>query len=315
MPCYHPLPAWRGDVQKSGKREILFKRPRVENAGLFQLKVPCGRCVGCRLERSRQWALRCMHEASMHEENIFVTLTYSEESLPKDHGLDKNHFPEFMKKLRQHLWREAKKNKTAVKKVRYYHCGEYGEKFGRPHYHAILFGINFNDRLLYKTTRRGDKLYTSETLDKLWSHGACWIGAVTFESAAYVARYVMKKVSGKTADIHYLDWQTGVIRESEYVTMSRRPGIGKKWYDKFVTDIYPRDYAILRGMKVRPPKFYDGLYELENPAEFARLKKARVAKAIAVDPSGYGENGGLRLAVKEEVKIAQMRSLSRGLEE
>lgn len=321
MECYYPLHVWRGDVLESGKREILFKRPRVEGAGIVPTTLPCGRCIGCRLERSRQWAMRCLHEAAMHEENCFITLTYSDECMPKDGGLVKTEFPSFMKRLRQHLVRSGRD--LNVNPIKYFHCGEYGEKLGRPHYHAILFGYDFADKLYFKKNRQGDRLYTSERLSALWSMGHALLGAVTFESAAYVARYVVEKidVSEKSDEKtkqrwfdRYVDVETGTIRQEEFVTMSRRPGIGKKWYDKYMSDIYPRDYAILRGMKVRPPKYYDGLYELTNPAEFACMKRDRAKKAFAVDPTGFGENGESRLRVKEEFKRAQLRSLSRNLE-
>lgn len=319
MQCYSPLLAWRGDVLKSGKREMLFRRPKIECASLYQLKVPCGKCFGCRLEHSRQWAMRCLHEASLYATNSFVTLTYSDEHLPKGGGLVLKDFQLFMKRLR----------KVAGPGVRFFHCGEYGEKFGRPHYHAILFNYDFPDKVFVRKTDRGDSLWSSSLLGSLWTQGMSIIGNVTFESAAYVARYVMKKISisEKSSDKARAEWQrkyvdedTGEIRDPEYITMSRGSavlgtgGIGKAWYNKYKSDIYPQDYAILRGMKVRPPKFYDGLYEISNPMDFFMLKAKRVRQACKLDPTGFGESGDRRLRVKEEVKKAQLRSLSRNLE-
>lgn len=200
-------------------------------------------------------------------------------------------------------------------KLRFFHCGEYGDKYQRPHYHAILFNYDFTDKQTYSRTERGDQIYTSKTLTSLWQNGNAWIGAVTFESAAYVARYCLKKITGKSASEHYANKSTGELRQPEYVTMSRRPGIGKGWYEKWNSDIYPRDYAIIRGMKVRPPKYYDGLYEMSSPLDFNCMKKQRVINALKIDPTGYGETGDARLRVKEEVKHAQLRTLSRNLEE
>lgn len=304
MPCYSPIDAWRGDFLKSGKREILFKRPVIQSASVFQLRLPCGQCIGCRLERSRQWAMRCMNEASLYFDNCFITLTYDDGHLPGSGSLVLRDFQLFVKRLR----------KLVGSGVRYFHCGEYGERFGRPHYHALFFNWDFKDKYIFKVTERGDKLWRSPTLEKLWPAGQSMIGSVSFESAAYVARYCMKKITGKDSDEHYVNKDTGEMRVKEYVTMSRRPGIGREFFNKFALDIYPRDYAILRGMKVRPPKFYDKLYEIVNPMEFFRLKNLRKARICKLDPTGLGETSDRRLRVKEYVKRAQIRSLSRNLE-
>lgn len=249
--------------------------------------------------------MRCVHEATLYEENAFITLTYDEEHLPKNGTLVLRDYQLFMKRLRKLF---------QPQKIRFFHCGEYGDKYKRPHYHAILFNVNFADRQVFRKTVQGNVLYTSETLKGLWPLGHSMIGSVTFESAAYVARYVMKKVTGKNADLNYVNMETGEIRLPEYTTMSRRPGIGRGYFDKYSSDIYPRDYAIMRGMKCRPPKFYDGLFEIQSPTDYSCIKKQRVANAIKIDPSGFGETGGIRLAVKEEVKLAEIRSLSRNLE-
>lgn len=319
MQCYFPYLAWRGDVLPSGKREILFKRPVVESASLYQLKLPCGQCIGCRLERSRQWAMRCMHEASLYASNSFITLTYNDDNLPKDGGLVLSDFQKFMKRLR----------KISGPGVRFFHCGEYGEKYGRAHYHSIIFNYDFPDKVYFKKTDRGDILYRSPLLESLWTVGNSMIGSVTFESAAYVARYCVEKItiSDKSDDKARRAWEkkyvvmsTGVIRKAEYVTMSRgckalgTGGIGKEYFNKFKLDMYPQDYAIMRGMKVRPPKFYDGLYEITNPIDFFMLKAKRVRNACKIDPTGFGETGDRRLRVKEIVKRAQVSSLSRNLE-
>lgn len=248
----------------------------------------------------------------MHEENCFLTLTYDPEHLPENNTLVKAHFQKFMKRFRKYIY---------PKKIRFFHCGEYGSKTQRPHYHAIIFGYDFPDKEVYRKTELGHTLWTSKTLDSIWTLGHAWIGTVTFESAAYVARYVIEKinVSEKSPariramwEGKYVNKVTGEIRQQEYTTMSRRPGIGKDWYDKFMYDIYPKDYAIMRGVKVRPPKYYDGLYELTDPDDFRRLKNSRLKNVRKIDPN---EGSPRRLAVKEECKMAQMRHLSRNLEE
>lgn len=195
MPCYHPIDAWRPDSY-SGDKKLIFKYDVQRCGGRLtpDIKVPCGRCVGCRLERSRQWAMRCMHEAKMHKQNCFITLTYNEENRPYNDDLNYQDFQLFMKRLRERF------QGTTIK---FYMCGEYGPKLGRPHFHACLFGIDFPDRKLWKVTDSKSKLYRSEILEKLWTKGFSSVGDVNFESAAYVARYIMKKVTGEAAELHY----------------------------------------------------------------------------------------------------------------
>lgn len=263
------------------------------------VNLPCGRCIGCRLERSRQWALRCVHEASMYERNCFITLTFNNENLDPGGSLVKRDFQLFMKKLR----------KRFGSGVRYFHCGEYGEKNKRPHHHACLFNFDFDDRELW-SVRDGVRLFTSKTLDDIWGKGFCTIGDVTFESAAYVARYVTKKITGPTADSHYLNSRTGEIRQSEYVTMSRRPGIGRPWLDKYMGDVYPLDRVVLRGMEMRPPKYYDGVFELANPSDFDDLKENRKRRMMAIANDGTY----MRLRVRERHQYIRFEKLKRGYE-
>lgn len=276
--------------------------------------VACGRCVGCRLEKSRQWAIRCVHEASLHEENCFITLTYNDSHLPPSGGLNKKHFQDFMKRYRK---------KFPSRRIRYFHCGEYGEENGRPHYHAIIFNHDFFDKRMY-SVRDGVTLWTSDTLTELWGKGFCTIGAVTFESAAYVARYVMKKVTGDRAVARYgvIDPDTGELKldkdgepvmiQPEYVTMSRgrdgTKGIGYEWYRKFKDDVYPEDEIIIRGRKMKPPRYYDGLYE-EDEKAYRKLKSERMRKSKKDAANQTAE----RLAVRETVKKAQLKSLKRSV--
>ena len=209
MPCYHPL-----DAARTAAGIIIFHR---NHSNIVEvLKLPCGQCVGCRLERSRQWAIRCVHEASLYDDNCFITLTYRDADLPADMSLNLKHFQKFMKRLR----------KRFGSGIRFYHCGEYGTLLGRPHYHACIFNFDFPDKKLF-TIRDGINLYTSQALDELWPYGFSTIGSVTFESAAYTARYIMKKINGDAAKDHYeyVNPSTGEIslRKPEYTTMSRLP--------------------------------------------------------------------------------------------
>ena len=306
MPCYAPLQAFRSDeFHASGKRVIKFSTPQ---AKLFQaggdalsdreyfFNLPCGRCVGCRLERSRQWALRCVHEASLYDKNCFITLTYAPEHLPSDNSLHVEHFQLFMKRLR----------KAFGDGIRFFHCGEYGEKHKRPHYHACIFNFDFDDRLLF-SQRGGVRLYTSKALSRLWPFGFCTVGDVTFESAAYVARYIMKKVTGDDAPEHYAG------RKPEYVTMSRRPGIGARWFEKYSKDVYPSDECPALGDRgvCKPPRFYDSLYEIDNPLEMEFIREKRMLSSLDnFDDSSYD-----RLKVKEKCKLTQISRLARTVDQ
>jgi len=293
MTCYHPIKAWRSKtIGSSGKRSIVFNI----NQGFSDLaiQVPCGQCIGCRLEKSRQWAIRCSHEASLYNNNSFITLTYNDANLPPDGSLNLRHFQLFMKKLR----------KKYGNNIRYFHCGEYGEKLQRPHYHACLFNHDFNDKIIYKYSNKLP-LYNSKELDDLWGLGFAVIGEVTFQSAAYVARYQLKKINGPDAEKHYAG------RKPEYVTMSRRPGIGQGWLDRWTSDVYPSDQVVINGRPMRPPKYYDRQYELTDPKTFRNIRGARVVRA----KTHADDNTPERLSDREKVQQAQAKQLPRNIED
>ncbi len=305
MACYHPITAWRSkQLNPTGKRSLVFQiKDAIDDDPVV---IPCGQCVGCRLERSRQWAIRCVHEASLYDSNCFITLTYNDDCLPSDRSLDVREFQLFMKRLR----------KKYGSKIRFFHCGEYGEQYGRPHYHACLFNFDFPDKELWKTTKTGDRLYTSESLQALWPFGYSTIGDVTFESAAYVARYIMKKVTGEKADDHYVsvDKSTGEVlgkRKPEYTTMSRRPGLGKAWLERFNADVYPGDFVVLNGKKMRPPKYYDAQLQASDPYLFEQLKDNRELLSYEHIDNCTPD----RLLVRETVQLARLKNLPRELHE
>jgi len=307
MVCYHPQKAYKSKtLNASGKRGITFNR----NEAYTELTVviPCGSCHGCRLEKARNWAVRCTHEAQMHEDNSFLTLTYSDEHLPRSRSIDPRATQLFMKKLRHHL---------APKKIRFFLCGEYGGKTGRPHYHILLFGHQFDDLVLYaESPKTKDRIYTSETLDELWQLGECKVGKVSFQSAGYVARYQMKKIGGKKAAKHYeyVD-ELGEVhqRQPEFSRQSNRPGIGKPWLDKFHNDIFPRDFVIHLGKKgaskMAVPKYYDKIMEREHPKAFRRVQHLR-KKSFRKNADN---NTPDRLAVREEIKLRKTDQLKRNI--
>lgn len=302
MSCNFPLHAYKAKSNQTDKIKITFSRPSSWRGE--PLNLPCGQCTQCRLEKSRQWAVRCMHEASLWEKNSFVTLTYNDENIPSNKSLQLDHFQRFIKRLRR----------SVDDRIRYYHCGEYGELNERPHYHALLFNYRPGDLKLF-SERDGRRLYTSDSLSKLWPLGFSTIGEVEFESAAYVARYIMKKVTGDRASSHYAG------RKPEYTTMSRRPGIGKGWYEKFKADVYPSDRVIVRGVVTRPPRFYDGLLGSEDRStlEFLKIKRENQAQKYTTDTLSDGrvirvsEFSAPRLLAKNECVEAKIKMLTRSL--
>lgn len=310
MPCFRPLTGYRAIEanQKTGKYPIVFDYKK----GYIDMKVnlPCGQCIGCRLERSRQWATRCVHEAQLYKDNCFITLTYNDKNLPENGSLQKGDFVKFMKRLRKKCAKGFNYTQNGEVKhfqqpdgIRFYQCGEYGENLGRPHYHACIFNFDFPDKYVW-TVKEGIQYYRSPILENLWDYGYSSIGAVSFESAAYVARYILKKITGEKSKDHYQD------KTPEYTTMSRRPGLGKDWYKKYgETDVIPTDSIIIRGKKCKVPKFYDHIYELTNPDEYGKLKTRR-AREARKNP----DNEPRRLMTREVIKNAQLKYLGRNLE-
>jgi len=259
MPCYHPWRIPHGDGQA----------------------LSCGQCRGCRAAWSREWAMRCMHEASLHDANTFLTLTYDDAHLPKNASLDREAFPVFIRALRKQ-----------GHKVRYFYVGEYGTINNRPHYHALLFGYRPDDQALL-AVRGAHHVFTSAHVSKLWQQGLHEFGEVTAASALYCAGYMKRKMTGSWAKAKY------GIREPEFGQMSRNPGIGAKWIDKFRCEVYPADGVVVRGQIVKPPRYYDLRSERWAPldVECARLKRFARRQRENETPE--------RLAVMETCAIAR----------
>lgn len=250
----------------------------------------------------------------MHKHNCTITLTYNNEHLPKDLSLQYNHFQSFMRKLRKQYKKCG--SATNLKKnfqIRFYMGGEYGEQYGRPHFHAALFGIDFPDKLYHKKSPTGLKLYTSATLDKAWGKGFAAIGNLTFESAAYIARYIMKKRTGDGNKTHYeiIDLETGEIqlRKKEFNQMSRKPGIGAGWLEKYENDAYPEGKVVVRNHKQNPPRYYDKKWAEKEPDKWEDLQYQRYKEGL----QNITDRTPDRLKVQEIVQNARQRSLKRTL--
>jgi len=223
--------------------------------------------------------------------------------LPYDYSLNYRHFQLFMKRLRA---------KYPKQRIRFFMCGEYGETTSRPHYHAILFNHNFTDRKPLKPLDASCKLSASRELEALWFYGNSSIGELTFDSAAYVARYVLKKVTGDTAAKHYqVCDEYGELhdRQPEFMHCSLKPGIGQPWLDRWRTDVYPHDYVIVNGKKVKPPKYYDRKMTQFDAGEFSEILAAREFAA-------YGRRDDCtpdRLAVREAVAEGRTKMFRRDI--
>lgn len=339
MPCYHP---WAPTA-------ALGLRP-----GLL---LPCGQCIGCRLQRSADWATRCIHEAKSHRYNCWLTLTYNDENLPSryDTGLihpvtrrkiysgtlHKLHVQKFLRQLRKTLCRERwLSNRLAWEfdtetpehsehigpsarllhlrpSLRYYYAGEYGEKYNRPHYHLCLFGIDFTDKKLDKQTPQNFNLYTSKTIEHLWPHGQHRLGELTWETAAYTARYVMKKITGEKQKKHYekICAETGEIitLAPEFNDMSRAIGIGRRYFEKHHADLYKREtaQAIINGRPTKIPRYYDKLHNAKHPDHMATLKRIRRKEAN----KKRKDQTPARLKAAETVLTRRIQSLRKTLEE
>lgn len=297
--CYHPIQAF----QAADGGPVAFTENKHHSR---TLQLPCGQCVGCRLERSRQWAVRCMHESKLHPVNSFVTLTYETSHVPPFGSLHYPHVQAFLKRLRY-----AHGDKGPI---RYFVVGEYGGLNLRPHYHALLFGVGFPDQKQF-SKRNGITLYSSQTLDRIWSHGFTTIGEVTFESAAYCARYCLKKVTGHNSAEHYrtVDSTTGEVgqRTPEFCHMSlKNGGIGFGFMQKFQRDIYPDGMVVQRGGRYgKTPRYYDKKFKDLEPDQAESLAMERELRAY----ERRMDNTEARLAVKETVAGARLKFKKREL--
>lgn len=300
MPCYSPIAARRGD---GGGVILLGNVHGHDRPGNFpgRFRLRCGRCIGCRLLYSQMWAIRCVHEASLYDQNCVVTLTYDDKHLPEDGSLAYVDFQLFMKRLRQYRRRFFLKQRFKVKfasqlsgserrklvqlsQVRFFCGGEYGDLNLRPHFHAALFNYDFPDKIVCESHGGKPSLWFSQIATDLWGKGAVRVGVMDFDSAAYIARYFLKKVHGDLAHDHY---RVGTEEEllPEFATMSRRPGIGMPWIEKYWPETQRDLSCWSRGRRVHMPRSYVQFLETVADTTNAKLELDRRMKKLDSRPA------------------------------
>lgn len=225
MKCISPIRV------KSAGRFTVFN----DNGNKFvseQLIVPCGQCIACRLNYGKYWSIRMMEELKHHDKACFATLTYDDEHLNnvvEDYGS-----PVLVKSDLQNFWKRLRKER----KVRYFCCGEYGDRFGRPHYHAIIYGVSPDE---------------VDLVAKHWQQGHIKLGTVTPDSCSYVAKYMTKKLRG-----HALAEQLEKDPDykPEFVLMSRRPGIGAELSPDMQRFLHESGFVYRKGKKSSLPRYW-----------------------------------------------------------
>lgn len=312
MSCYHPLKGFVVGITDTGKRKIFptsYDADHVECLGpngdspvaVYEhhfsdnsysvhrnyIELPCGRCIGCRLKYSRDWADRCIMEMPYHESSFFVTLTYDNEHIPVNPYFESMDDMEdgvclesptlrpidvslFIKKLRRHLDYHCPDHAP----ISYFACGEYGDLTHRPHYHLIIFGLQLQDLEFYKKSKLGFNYYNSHLLTSLWQKGHVVVADCNWQTCAYVARYILKKQTGPKSEIYKL-----YNYEPEFCRMSRRPAIGRRFFEDHFDELYGNDFVSIAtaegGHKVRPNRYFDKLYEKLDPDKYSSIKQKR----------------------------------------
>lgn len=295
--CTNLIRGWRSQDRnpETGKRATVYRLKQ----GYYDLKstVPCGQCMECRLKNSREVAIRCTHEAEQHTRNTVVTLTYATENLPANGSIEPKHAEKFIADLRE--WAAYHENHRGIKT---WGCAEYGcnnpncqdpkcTHGMRPHYHIILFNYDFKDKK--QADGKPPGYYTSDILTQIWDRGGTQLMDLTFESAAYVARYITKKLTGPRAN-EYLAPHIEKLRQQgctmlpgdklpEQTVCLTQKGLGKNWYKEWKEETYNNDKVYRstkdgRRIPMRPPKYYDRQYEIDNNADYERIKKERKMK-------------------------------------
>lgn len=266
MPCYSPIDAYR-----TPHGEIKFSR----RSGSTHIPLPCGKCIGCKIRRSQDWAVRCVHESQFHEQNMFITLTYDDEYLPNGNTLIKKHVQDFIKRFRTLI---------SPKRIRYFACGEYGEKSGRAHYHIILFGYEFDDKFPHQRGKNYT-LYRSPTLEKLWPFGNSNFSDVNYSTALYCTLYAGKNI--------LTEEQLG-DRLKPFLLMSKKPPIGRGYFEKYKRELLQHDNVVINGRTFALPRAYDKSFDEQEREMLSDARRERNSKRSRTRS---------KLRVSERVKI------------
>lgn len=336
MSCYHPLKGFIVGIKDNGKKDIKIRSYEVDHIELLPNgnyidrpdrncapvgkpyyefdTIPCGRCIGCRLQRRKQWSDRAVLELPYHKSNLFITLTYNNDNIPISEGIDYDgtYVKSFtlVKKDLQDFWKNLR---YRFPNIRYLACGEYGSNTWRPHYHAIVFGLDLPDLVPFKKNELGDFLYTSETLEKIWKKGYCLVGEATHESIGYVAGYVTKKKYGQEAKLY-----ESLNICPEFLTMSRRPGLARQYYEDHKEDLFKETkyfFPTRDGVgSAYPSRYFNDLFEHDFDLTDVQLRKEALKKeyndkiAMKLEKSSFDFLDSL--IAEEYNKINQVKTLN-----
>lgn len=365
MTCFHPLIRYedlrKWTTAKDGHRyhpaiiepaaanqpEMIAQISKLQCQGFYPELIPCQKCIGCQLEKSRQWANRGYLERKMWEQNWFVTLTYDDDHLPMAEEITTSNditftdidgnwkgilIPKDLELFRKNLRQKLNRNQGETG-IRFLYCGEYGGKKDRPHYHLIIFNCNLPKDSFYNPKVIKDEIYWQNyIIEESWggirgknwdfpidpdSKGKSNISEVTWNNIAYTARYIMKKQNGLYSEEDYA--AKGQIKE--FFGASTMPGIGKPYFDEHWKEIYERDEIIIKNKKgtisTRPPKYFDDLLQKIDPERMEAIKRKRriQAKGTAKAKDQLTSLSRLeQLEVEERSKIESTQQLIRIME-
>lgn len=270
--CSNPLYALDLGLKEDGKRNIKILPRRADLYSYEKLSerygkgnilaLPCGKCLACKLNHAKEWAVRCCLEASLYEDNWFITLTYDDEHLPSDYSLHRKHLTDFIKRLRYYS-----------PGLRYFGCGEYGSNTSRPHYHLLVFNLGIKDLKCISKGSIGGYYYESKLIESVWGFGNIVIGDVSYSSASYVARYAMKKIYGSQ-------------ESDEFLCMSTKPGLGYGYLqahpEMFDFDSIYGNFGTSKVSKI--PRYFEKIFERSDLfGQLALIKDRRISKMDPVN--------------------------------
>jgi len=320
MGCHRPLTGWYSKEinEKTGLRSLVFDHTYAWEKDM-PLEVPCRQCNGCLMDRSDGWKVRLYGETLEHDVNYFFTFTYDEEHLQKKKSplsVDKKDMTLFNMRLRKKIRSENPHKKSEEpeefkkwneeRKLKFYRISEYGELEKRPHHHSIHFNVPyFDDLVLYSQGKNGDKLYESKKMQELWPFGQVAIGEVNINSISYTTNYMTGSKYGDAAEEYYsrTDLETGEVYQVEPESSSMSNGLGASFYEKYRSDMFPKDFLTIDGRKMKIPGYFDRLEELSDGILFDEIKEKRIEGAMKFASDNTPERRAVIAEVAERKKI------------